>query len=131
MTTLLEEKYFDLCASDVDFERINNEFDKLNYDELIEIRRLSRNDKNWKFSDYVRNYLDDKLVFVFDATNFQEVYFLTNNYFKSIEKIEKLHNIKFSTKRKFVEWKIKQEIKANNDFDGWLFTQSQKIQFKK
>lgn len=126
MTTYLEEKYFDWCGSDFNFEKLKIEFDKLNPDQLIEIRRLSRNDKNWSFSDYIRNYLDDKLIFVFDAVNFQEVYFLTVNYFKSIEKIEKLHNIKFSTKRKFVEWNIKQDIKANNDFDGWLFTQSQK-----
>ena len=55
MTTYLEEKYFDWCDTTIvyDFE---NEFNKLNSDELIEIRMLSRKDKNWKFSDYIRNF---------------------------------------------------------------------------
>lgn len=117
-------------------------------DELIEARSKFRQDKKWEECDIARNILDLKLVFVFDTKEGQEVYYLTDNYFnkmynypaKSVEKengslfitpawsetkmqkIERLYNIKFDTKRKFVEWNIKNELRIEKYFEAWLFS---------
>jgi hypothetical protein len=109
---------------------IENDLNLLYIDEILEIRKISRLNKNWKLSDILRNYLDAKLVFAFDAPDCQEVYYLNDYSFKYLDRIEKLYEIKFSTKRKFVEWNIKAEIKSNNLFDAWLYTQEQKINDK-
>ena len=95
---------------------------KLYIDEVLEIRKLARQNKNWKLADILRNHLDSKLIFVFDNTDFQDVYYLNDEYFKDITKIEEIHNIKFLTKRKFVEWNIKRDIKSKDRFESWLYT---------
>ena len=35
-------------------------------DELIELRKKARTDKDYKLSDEIRDYLDSKLIFIFD-----------------------------------------------------------------
>jgi chaperone required for assembly of F1-ATPase len=106
--------------------------DKLCVDEILEIRKLTRQNKNWKLSDEIRNYLDDKLIFIFDSNDFQDVYYLNDKYFHVIDKIEKIHNIKFSSKRKFVEWNIKRDIKSEDNFEAWLYTNlSKSVNYEK
>jgi hypothetical protein len=119
----MDEKYKHIEQS----TDIENDLNLLLVDEIVELRKISRLNKNWKLSDVLRNYLDAKLVFAFDAPDCQEVYYLCENSFKYLDRIEKLYDMKFSTKRKFVEWNIKNEIKANNIFDAWLYTQSQRV----
>lgn len=107
-------------------------------DELVDIRKEAREKKNWKLSDDIRNYLDTKLVFIIDHKEYQEVHYLTDSYFNkiysynkgdakkweetAIQKIERLHNIKFETNRKFVEWNIQQDKRAEKRFEAWIYS---------
>ncbi|NJO63645.1 MAG: hypothetical protein HC836_37285 [Richelia sp. RM2_1_2] len=77
--------------------------------------------KDYKLCDEIRNYLDTHLVFVFDAPHGQEVYYLTDSYFKWKSKIEQLRGLIF-TNRKFVEYRIKEDIRISAIFEGWLVT---------
>lgn len=95
------------------------DFESKYIDELIEDRKEARENKNWKLSDEIRNYLDAKLVFVFDTKWGQEVYYLTEWYFKNKER--KIETMAMS-KRQFVEYKIKQDINAEKNFEAWLFS---------
>lgn len=92
---------------------------KDNLDELIEDRRLARINKNWKLSDEIRDYLDAKMVFVFDASFGQEVYFLSEKYFSGKYKSPETASM---TKRQYVEFLIKQEINSNKVFDAWVYS---------
>ncbi len=96
-------------------------------DELIEDRKNARDNKDWKLSDEIRNYLDSKLVFIFDTKDGQEVYYLNENYFKN--KNRKIETIAMS-RRQFLEYQIKQDINSNNNFDAWLFSIKKSIQSK-
>ena len=127
-----------------------------NIDELIELRKEARLSNNWKLSDEIRNYLDTKLIFIFDTKFGQEIYYITESYINKtfnyserriekeehdettitielawsetrICKIERLHNIKFDTTRKFVEWNIQNETKADKGFDSWLYSTQSSI----
>lgn len=117
-------------------------------DELLERRYLARENKDWKLSDEIRNYLDSKFVFVFDTKEGQEIYHMPESHFDKVynypekrieeedgsvtiipawsetklQKLERLHNIKFTTKRQFVEWEIKQDIKVEKFFEAWLYS---------
>ena len=89
-------------------------------DELLEWREEVRKNKDYKLSDKIRNILDERLVFVFDSKDGQEVYHLYESYFSKMEKISTLYNIKFESKRKFVEYKIKENIRLNALVDNWI-----------
>ena len=103
-------------------------------EELIDLRRQARVDKDWKLSDDIRNYLDAKLIFIFDTKAGQDIHYLTPNYFQHQTKTENNIKVKsFSewlqnttriimTERQYVELQIKSEINANNNFDAWLFS---------
>jgi len=88
-------------------------------DELIEERKLARENKDWKLSDDIRDYLDTKLVFVFDAKWGQEIYNLTEGYFKNKER--EIETTAMNN-RQYVEYQIKQDINANNNFEAWLYS---------
>lgn len=92
-------------------------FEHYYIEELIEVRKQSKANKDWKLCDNIRNYLDEKLVFIFDSKEGQEVYYLPSIYFirKPIE----------LTNRQFLEFRIKQEAQANKNFDAWLFSINQ------
>lgn len=96
----------------------------MNIEQLIYERSLARLAKNWGKSDEIRNTLDNNLVFVFDTKVGQDVYYLTDGYFKRQDKM--IETIGLS-KRQYVEYRIKQEIKANANFDAWLFSINQRI----
>ena len=95
------------------------DFESKYIDELIEYRKEARENKNWKLSDEIRDYLNTKLVFVFDANWGQEVYYLTEGYFKNQER--KIETMSMS-KRQYVEYRIKQDINAEKNFEAWLFS---------
>jgi hypothetical protein len=94
-------------------------FENKYIDELIEERGEARVFKNWQLSDEIRDYLDTKLVFIFDTKWGQEVYYLADSYFKNQER--KIETTAMS-KRQYLEYRIKQDINANNNFDAWLFS---------
>jgi len=94
-------------------------FESKYIDELIDDRKEARVNKNWKLSDEIRDYLDTKLVFIFDTKWGQEVYYLTDGYFKNQER--KIETIAMS-KRQYLEYRSKQEINAEKNFEAWLFS---------
>ena len=68
--------------------------EKEHIEELIEIRATSREKKLWEFCDEIRNYLDERLVFIFDGPDGQEVFNLNEGYFKRKNDYEKTTKIK-------------------------------------
>ena len=90
--------------------------------ELIDIRHQSRIDKDFELSDKIRDFLDTKLTFVFDSKDGQEVLHLTEGYFKNMPKIESNRNMTFETKRKFVEWNIKENLRLDKVIDAWVYS---------
>ena len=95
------------------------EFESKYIDELIENRKIARENKDWKLADEIRNYLDTKLVFIFDAKWGQEVWYLVEKYFERQER--KIETIAMS-KRQYVEYRIKQDINAEKNFEAWLYS---------
>ena len=89
---------------------------------LLEIREKCRLDKNYQLSDKIRDVLDSRLEFVFDTKEGQELHSYSEHYFKNMDKISTLYNITFNSKRQFVEWKIKDDIRINNILDGWIYS---------
>ena len=88
-------------------------------DELIAVREDARRYKDWKTSDLIRDYLDKILVFAFDTKDGQEVYYVTPEYFKFRPKLEKTKNL---SDRQYVEYKIKESIRAENNLDAWIYS---------
>lgn len=87
----------------------------MNVDELIDQRQQARAAKDYALCDRLRNILDEELVFVFDEKDgTQTVYYLTEKYFRR-KKPEMSH-------RKYLEYRIKEDIKAENMLNGWLYT---------
>lgn len=83
-------------------------------DELIDDRGKARAGKDWDSCDAIRDYLDRKLVFIFDAPYGQQIFYLTEKYFS--KKPEGMLN------RKYVEFRIQQDSESEKRFDAWLFT---------
>ncbi len=99
-------------------------YEEILIDELVYIRQIVRNRKQWKLSDEIRNYLDTKLAFVFDTKEGQEVYHLSEEYFKLQDRFPET---KMLSKRQYVEYKIKQDINADKFFDAWIYSMQQSI----
>ena len=94
---------------------INNlKEDLSNYliDELVDIREIVRKNKDWKLSDKIRDYLDSKLVFIFDTPNGQEIYYYPSN-----------SNI---TRNKLIE-SINTKSRAEKNFNAWLYSVNESI----
>lgn len=84
-------------------------------DELLIMRIAARKRKDWALSDKIRDYLDSRLVFVFDVPGpFQEVHWACRDTFKN--KPEQMTN------RQYLEYKIQEDIRANKMFDAWLYS---------
>ena len=93
----------------------------MNIELRIEERRIARINKDYKLSDGIRSELEDYNVFIFDKpNNFQEVWYLTDHYFK-----RKPLNISTAD---FIKLQEKKERQANRNFDAWLYTQNKKIE---
>ena len=50
------------------------DFKNIYVDELIELRKEAREQKNWILSDSIRDYLDAQHIFIFDDVEGQVVY---------------------------------------------------------
>ena len=88
-------------------------------DELISMRIVARQNKDWQLADELRNYMDNKLVFIFDVKDGQDVYWLNHAYFLSKDKF--LETLAMNN-RQYVEYRIKRDIRAENNFDAWLYS---------
>ena len=82
----------------------------MNIDSIIHNRSQLRESGNYATSDELRNILIKESVFIIDTKHGQEVY----------------HEKKGTTLKQF-EDKIKMDVRANKNFEAWLFTQKQKI----
>lgn len=91
----------------------------MNVDAMIDSRWRARQSKNYAESDRLRDILDSHLVFTFDHKDYQEVHYLPEKYFKSMERAG------FSNKRKYVEYRLAQDRKAEAYFEAWLFSVNQ------
>lgn len=81
-------------------------------DELIAIREEARQEKNWKLSDDIRDYLDTKHVYVFDTPNQQVVYHRTGG-----------------TRQDLIN-QIKEDQRAQKLFDAWLYSMNISVERK-
>lgn len=84
----------------------------MNIDEQIYIREKARDSKDFKACDDIRNELDKHLVFIFDTPNGQQIYYLTDSYFK-----RKPENV---THRQYLESRIKADIRADKLLEAWI-----------
>ena len=73
-------------------------------DELVDLRRDAREQKNWMLSDKIRVYLDTKRSFVFDTKEGQVIYHRTNG-----------------TRTDLIN-QLKEDTRANKIFDAWLYS---------
>jgi len=90
-----------------------------NIDELLYIRQQAYINRNYELTDQIRSYLDDQLVFTFDFKEGQEVYHLCIDHFRfknKKEETEKMNN------RKYVEYIIKRDKRAESNLDAWIFS---------
>jgi polyhydroxyalkanoate synthesis regulator phasin len=78
-------------------------------DELVENRKEAREQRNWKLSDEIRDYLDTKHIFIIDEKEGQVVY----------------HRIK-GTRRDLID-QLKKEKRSVKLFDSWLFSMKANI----
>lgn len=88
-----------------------------NIEELINSRAIERQNKNYVACDNLRDYLDTHNVFVFDTKGGQEIFYLTESYFDK--------KPAGMTKRKYVEYIIQRDIRAEKNFNAWLFSQKE------
>ena len=78
---------------------------KVSIDEILEARRIIREEKDWVLSDAYRDYLDSIQVFVFDTKDGQDVIYGTDGM----------------TRQKLVA-RMNADKRADKMFDAWLFT---------
>ena len=81
-------------------------------DELIDMRRHARADRNWELSDEIRSYLDTQNIFIFDKLNAQIIY-----HRKKITRNEVINE-------------IKSEQRAEKRFEAWLYAINSSIKSK-
>ena len=84
-------------------------------DYFLEQREISRKEKRWKDSDKLREILDNIGVFVFDLKDKSMVYYLGDEFFKTM-------GDKFPTKRRFLENFIEEDRKAYARLDAWIYS---------
>jgi hypothetical protein len=77
--------------------------------ELLDKRKLARQNKDWEMSDIIRDKLDKNFVFVFDTPKGEDVYF----------------ELEGMTRDKLIE-KINKDKRAEKQFDAWLYSMNSK-----
>lgn len=98
-------------------------YNLLPIDQLIDLREELKLQKNYKEADSIRDYLDSKYVFIFDSKNGQEVYHLTEKFFKFKNKFEETAKM---SNRKYVEHHLTQEKRAEKILDAWTYSNTKK-----
>lgn len=74
-------------------------------DELLEQRKIARQEGDYALSDKIREKLDARNVFVFDTKDGQEVYF----------------SLKGTTRESIIT-QMNEDRRANKMFDAWLYS---------
>lgn len=99
---------------------------------LLQRRLDARAAKNWTLSDAIRDELDALGAFVIDQKDgTQKTLRLDDDFFRHMEKVAGMYGITFGTRRKYVEWRVKQDIRAEQLFNAWLYSMQQSIAAKK
>ena len=99
---------------------------------LLGDRAACRAIRNWKESDRLRDELDALGVFVIDqADGEQKAIRLNEDFFRHMKKVEEMHGISFVSRRKYLEWRIQQDARAEKAFEAWLFSMRQSMAAKK
>lgn len=105
-------------------------FQNLHDDELILLREEARRQKDWKKSDEIRALLDERLVFLFDNKEGPpDIHWCTLAQFKWL--YAKPHHFPGWSKRKYLEYRIKQDIAAEKAQLAWQATMLKKIKDEK
>lgn len=93
---------------------------QLKVDQLIEIRKIARNNKDYRTSDLIRDFLDEKNIFIFDikddnGNQIQEVRYLYDDYFTNYPKgyVEDSEGFTKEEKEKKEKWR---EYQNNNNY---------------
>ena len=73
--------------------------------ELVEVRRLAREDKNWVIADKIRDYLDGRAVIIMDTPEGEVVYYELDG-----------------TTRKDVIARINKNKRLDAMVDAWIYT---------
>ena len=73
-------------------------------DELVDLRREARAQKNWKLSDKIRAYLDTKHSFIFDTNEGQVIYHRPNG-----------------TRTDLIN-QLNKDARAEKIFNSWLYS---------
>jgi len=73
--------------------------------ELVELRNIARQEKNWELSDKIRNYLDTKNIFIFDSPDGQIIYY----------------ELAGTTRQDVID-RINEDKRLNKIFDAWLYS---------
>jgi L-lactate utilization protein LutB len=82
----------------------------LYYDsELVELRKVAREQKNWYVSDKIREYLDSRSIIIMDTKDGQEIYYAQDG-----------------TKRADIVERINRDKRLNAIVDAWIYTQLSK-----
>ena len=79
-------------------------------DELVDLRNEAREQKNWKLSDEIRDYLDTKHTFIFDTNEGQVVYHGQEKTRQDKRKQQRLGELQKIAPRL---WKIQRNITKN------------------
>ena len=79
-------------------------FESIYKDKLIALREEARQERNWALADDIRDYLDSEHIFVFDTPTQQVVY-----------------HRKSGSRRDLIK-QIKNEQRAQNQFEAWLYS---------
>lgn len=99
---------------------------------IIQDRLKARTAKDWITSDRLRDKLDAMGVYVFDGSNGkQNAMELDDAYFQHMEKAATMYDIQFDSRRKYVEFRLKQDLTAEKRFEAWLYTMQQSPTFIK
>lgn len=122
----------------------------LSIDEKILLRQELRKKGQYEKADQLRQELEQELIFINDAKDGQDVYYLTEAYFKNMGKskqqydkvvqelaiekdankivvlkyikaeLEKRKDLKIVTKRAYFDYRIRQELNAEAHLSSWL-----------
>jgi len=75
--------------------------------ELVDLRNIARQEKDWEICDKIRNYLDTKNIIIFDTPDGQIVHY----------------ELKGTTRQDVID-RINKNKRLDRIFDAWLYSTS-------
>ena len=92
----------------------------MNIDALIYRRKKAKEEKHWVESDYIRNLLDERRVFIFDHPDGSETIY---HYPESIWRHkDRFLETKALSNRQYAELLFQRERRAEKRLDAWVFS---------